>query len=942
MVEPMTIIAIVGLVISLIGAYISYRNRPQTENQSPGEMGDVPTVDASSRVRVVFGACRLRDPNILWWGDVVRHDSDNDNNIPAMITLGVMAAVGLGKLQLRRLYLDDLSAWSGLSDPSYYEALFAQDLNRRGTNDGWSFNFHFLNGNHANALTVRPPTLPPLLGNAPNLSLTANPQDPSAPSYWDPDINIWQSGGGVSSGGGLVDTNSPAIIGDYRTPNFVENYLRANILNAVPGSRLPEYKNISRVIIYGASAKDITAGASEGTTGFKQPWRWGYLGNSTSVPAINFIVQRFPYRLHNRLYGSNPATYRWRERIGSAASNPAEIVYDMFVSTPEIEGYGLARGYSEMDDESFRLCAVTLDREVFGLALSWGGTETLYTVVSKIMEIVGGCVYFNINTMKWTMRLFRSEFTPAEFSLDTSTIVQVNSMTLTAEQDMSNKVTISFTDSTNAENRYCQETWTSFNEFSMLNVGTNEPQELDYYPIIYPSLARRVAYRELLRLSNSFKSLEVTVLRKAMYAGKALSIGDRIRVNYPPYGLYDEEFRVLSIGLGAADSNEVLLSLSQDLYTENVGQVLPQVDGAGLSTPLNIQFSAAPLECCVMNGGKDVIVACANGAIYRCKNPFLTATDYMYLTTITLSPNTEVNVDYNHCYVLPFDSNNVLVSYLSILTKVNITTGTQVSYPGYIGQTIARTGAGNIYAMRSAGMDGLYVFKVPTDPSQLGSTPVTSVDLQSNADKLYTVLSPRITGDPRANNDGVWGAVFTSFYDTEDRFFSTYHLRRSNANVIVPGQGARIIESDYNDGWNKEWGGPFRYILPTAHAINADASVQLVVFENNRLRVRNTISGAVSAILTTDFSIDGALWLYGNTFALFAANNELVLATAQITGSAISLLPLIEVTDMDITGPSCGAVFSPNPYDYAGSIFFSRHRLTSGGYRVCVVPPRSN
>lgn len=63
---------VVYLAIALVAGYVAAALAPKPEPPKPAGMDDfdVPTADDGKPIAVVFGEVWMRDPNVIWYGDL--------------------------------------------------------------------------------------------------------------------------------------------------------------------------------------------------------------------------------------------------------------------------------------------------------------------------------------------------------------------------------------------------------------------------------------------------------------------------------------------------------------------------------------------------------------------------------------------------------------------------------------------------------------------------------------------------------------------------------------------------------------------------------------------------------------------------------------------------------------------------------------------------------
>lgn len=68
------------LLLSAALAFLSYLLTPKPEGPNPHSLGDfdVPRADPNKEIVVIWGTGWLKDPNVVWYGDLAVSDIESD------------------------------------------------------------------------------------------------------------------------------------------------------------------------------------------------------------------------------------------------------------------------------------------------------------------------------------------------------------------------------------------------------------------------------------------------------------------------------------------------------------------------------------------------------------------------------------------------------------------------------------------------------------------------------------------------------------------------------------------------------------------------------------------------------------------------------------------------------------------------------------------------
>lgn len=58
------------VVMFVVSSYISALLAPKPQNAQPGKITNMPLADAGTPIPVLFGTRYIKQPNVVWWGDV--------------------------------------------------------------------------------------------------------------------------------------------------------------------------------------------------------------------------------------------------------------------------------------------------------------------------------------------------------------------------------------------------------------------------------------------------------------------------------------------------------------------------------------------------------------------------------------------------------------------------------------------------------------------------------------------------------------------------------------------------------------------------------------------------------------------------------------------------------------------------------------------------------
>lgn len=237
------------------------------------------------------------------------------------------------------------------------------------------------------------------------------------------------------------------------------------------------------------------------------------------------------------------------------AMNPAHIIYEC--ATNREWGRGFPRAL--MDNTSFTNAANILCSECFGMCIRWNRQDDLDKFVQSILDTIGGAVYFDRKTGKFTLRLIRSDYDPAALPNFTE-----NSGLLKIEQDGNsadtsiNEQLVTYHDPITDEDKQVR----AQNPGNMQAVGAIFSTTTEYKGIPTPDLAMRVALRDLKANGTALKRFVVTLDRRAA----KLAPTDCFTISVPRLGIANMVLRAGKIEGGKYEEGTIKITAVQDIF----------------------------------------------------------------------------------------------------------------------------------------------------------------------------------------------------------------------------------------------------------------------------------------------------------------------------------------------------------------------------------------
>ena len=239
----------------------------------------------------------------------------------------------------------------------------------------------------------------------------------------------------------------------------------------------------------------------------------------------------------------------------SGDANPAHIIRECLTN----DQWGMGYPESDIDEASFRAAADTLHAESFGLSLLWSREESIERFVLSVLEHVDGLLYVHPRTGLFTLKLARDDYDPATLPVfGPSNILKMEEFTRPSWGEITNQVTVVYRDGATDK-----DTSVTVQDLAAVQLNGGVVATTVNYPgISRADLANKVAMRELRQLSTPLAKCTFVANR----AAANLSIGDVIKLSWPPYGIDAMPMRVVRISYGELARGAVRVECVQDIF----------------------------------------------------------------------------------------------------------------------------------------------------------------------------------------------------------------------------------------------------------------------------------------------------------------------------------------------------------------------------------------
>lgn len=279
--------------------------------------------------------------------------------------------------------------------------------------------------------------------------------------------------------------------------------------------------------------------------------------------------------------------YPTKARITNDA-NPIHIIQECLTNTT----WGMGYPVNDLDDTMMRSAADTMFTEGFGISLPWNQTSSIEDFVLLILRHINGVLNQDRSTGKLFVTLVRDDYVFGDLPVLDKNNSVLESFSRAGAGEIVNEITLKYTSAENGET----ESITIQDLASIQNQGRVIAQEIELPGIRSPSLATRVAQRELQSRSRGLAKLTLRCTRAAY----ALYEGDAVVINAPDIGITGLVCRVLSMNIGDLESAEIIIEAVEDVFglpsvsyvesppigwVDNSGTALPVVKQRAVEVP---------------------------------------------------------------------------------------------------------------------------------------------------------------------------------------------------------------------------------------------------------------------------------------------------------------------------------------------------------------------
>ena len=235
--------------------------------------------------------------------------------------------------------------------------------------------------------------------------------------------------------------------------------------------------------------------------------------------------------------------------------NPAEAIFEILTN----DYWGCSYTIFRIDIVSLLNIGVVLEEEKMGVSCLINKTAKAGQVISKILNHVNGVCYDDPSTGKLTFKLIRNDYTIDNIPKFSPHNCASLEFTRLDWSETTSSVTTSFT---YANDKFNTSTL-MVSDIANIRITKNYTEsQVDGEYFTTEENARVLAQRQLLSSAYPLSAVNIECNRIAYN----VTVGDPILINWLPYGIEKQVFRVTGIDYGALDNGIIKITAVEDIF----------------------------------------------------------------------------------------------------------------------------------------------------------------------------------------------------------------------------------------------------------------------------------------------------------------------------------------------------------------------------------------
>ena len=275
-----------------------------------------------------------------------------------------------------------------------------------------------------------------------------------------------------------------------------------------------------------------------------------YIGKQATIPDMWFEVVNYPNGLAKQFRGNDINWYK----IGED-SNPAEVIYEILKNTY----WGCSYSAERVDIESLLSLGDTAVKESMGVSCLINTTNSAGDYINKILSHINGVCYDNPKTGKLTFKLIRNDYDEKMLPVFSTNNCSTMDFSRLDWSETVNMVTANFT---YADQKYDTGTIMVSDLANMRITHNSVEKSIDASYFTTENNAKTYARTQLLSLAYPLASVNFEASRDAYN----LTLGQPIVINWTPYGISKQIFRVTDIDYGSLLDGNITVTAVEDVF----------------------------------------------------------------------------------------------------------------------------------------------------------------------------------------------------------------------------------------------------------------------------------------------------------------------------------------------------------------------------------------
>jgi len=276
-------------------------------------------------------------------------------------------------------------------------------------------------------------------------------------------------------------------------------------------------------------------------------WEGGLVGESTSIKAWSFEIERIPTGLGGG-----------KERVNTADCNPMHLVYEILTDTSW--GYGYPS--SDIDIADLQTQAATLWTEGNGMSLILANQRNATGIIQEVEKQIDGHFRIDSETGQWKCVLIRGGYSTSGLKTANVSNAEVVEYSRSSWEGTVNVVRLQYK---RRDNDYADGYAQAQDAANMKVQGRKVPAIRSFVAVRDDTLANKLAWREIRALSYPFAKLRMKTNREFWnsYVGEVILF----TWVFDDFSVTEIPFRVTRIEAGNHENPEMLIDAVQDVFS---------------------------------------------------------------------------------------------------------------------------------------------------------------------------------------------------------------------------------------------------------------------------------------------------------------------------------------------------------------------------------------